>query len=347
MLSLTRIKKGILFFRWAILTSLAILAAIAIFTQNWSLFSITLLLAVLELGLSFDNAVVNALVLKDMEEKWQKRFLLWGILIAVFGMRLVIPIFIVAAFGHIWPWEAFVMAFTDGEKYGHILHESHWEIAGFGGMFLAMVFLTFILSKQKHTWLGGFERQLQKLGRLKSFSITFGILLCMIVPALLAPTDHQLSTTFAMLSGLVTYLVVDMIAAKMESNDKKQLAKGAMRSGAAGFLYLEVLDASFSFDGVIGAFALTTNVVIIMAGLGIGAFFVRSMTVFLVRGGHLDTLPHLGHAAHYAIGVLAAIMFLGMRFPIPEIITGLVGAILVGIGIWTSVLHNQRSRKES
>jgi len=347
MLSLTRIKKGILFFRWAIITSLAILAAVAIFTQNWSLFSITLLLAVLELGLSFDNAVVNALVLKDMDEKWQKRFLLWGILIAVFGMRLIIPIFIVAAFGKIWPWDAFVMAFTDGERYGHILHESHWEIAGFGGMFLAMVFLNFILSKQKHTWLGGIERQLQKLGRLKSFSITVGILLCMIVPALLAPSEHHLSTTMAMLSGLVTYLLVDMIAAKMESNDKKQLAKGAVRSGAAGFLYLEVLDASFSFDGVIGAFALTTNVVIIMAGLGIGAFFVRSMTVFLVRGGHLDTLPHLGHAAHYAIGVLAAIMFLGMKFPIPEVVTGLVGAILIGIGIWTSILHNQRSRKKS
>jgi hypothetical protein len=336
------VRGALKIFRWSILASFIVLAAVAAFAQNWELFGITLLLAALELGLSFDNAVVNALVLKNMTKKWQDRFLLWGILIAVFGMRLIIPVFIVAVFGHLWPWDAFVMAFADGEHYGHILHESHWEIAGFGGMFLAMVFLNFILEEQEHTWLGKLERALRKLGELKSFSVTIGIALIAVVP-MMAPADHRLSTTLAMLGGLAIYLIVDMIAARMESDEDKQVLKGAVKSGAAGFIYLEVLDASFSFDGVIGAFALSTNVVIIMAGLGIGALFVRSMTVFLVRGGHLDELPHLGHAAHYAIGVLATIMFLGMKFNIPEVFTGLMGAGFIILGVWTSLRYNRKN----
>ena len=342
MVALASIRKVIGFFRWSLLTSAIVLAAIAVFTQSWALLGITLLLVALELGLSFDNAVVNALVLKNMDEKWQKRFLLWGILIAVFGMRLIIPVLIVAVFGHLWPWDAFTMAFTDGEHYGHILHQSHWEIAGFGGMFLAMVFLNFILEEQDHTWLGIIERKLQALGRLKSFATTLGLVLVATVP-LLAPADHRFSTTLAMLGGLIIYLLVDMVAARMESDEDQQILKGTVKSGAAGFLYLEVLDASFSFDGVIGAFALSTNVVIIMAGLGVGALFVRSMTVFLVRGGHLDELPHLGHAAHYAIGVLATIMFLGMKFDIPEVFTGLMGAGFIALGVWTSLRYNRRN----
>lgn len=340
MITLEGVKKTIGFFRWSLLTSFAVLALVAIATRSWELLGITVLLAALELGLSFDNAVVNALVLKTMDEKWQKRFLLWGILIAVFGMRLIIPVIIVAVFGHLWPWDAFIMAFTDGTHYGHILHESHWEIAGFGGMFLAMVFLTFILQEQEHTWLRPLELGLQKLGQLKAFATIMGLLLVMFVP-LLTPADHRFSTTLAMLGGLMTYLAVDMIADRMESDEDKQLLNGAVKSGGAGFLYLEVLDASFSFDGVIGAFALSTNILIIMAGLGIGALFVRSMTVFLVRGGHLDELPHLGHAAHYAIGVLAGIMFLGMKFDIPEVFTGLMGAAFIAVGVWTSLRHNR------
>jgi uncharacterized protein len=158
----------------------------------------------------------------------------------------------------------------------------------------------------------------------------------------LAPADHRFSTTLSAAAGLAIYMAVDMLKDRMESDEDKQIVKGVVKSGAASFLYLEVLDASFSFDGVIGAFAMSTNVVIISAGLGIGAFFVRSMTVFLVRGGHLDELPHLEHAAHYAIGVLAAIMFIGMSFHVPEIFTGLMGAAFVLVGVLTSIAYNRR-----
>lgn len=328
-------------FKWAILFTLAAIAVVGVTTRNFELVGITCILAVLEISLSFDNAVVNAGVLKDMTPKWQQRFLTWGILIAVFGMRLVIPVVIVAVFGGLWPWDAFTLAFTDGHHYGEILHSAHAEIAGFGGMFLAMVFISFIIEEREITWLSWIEKPLAKLGQLKSFSALLGISL---IPAvmLLAPVDHRIGVMVSMIAGLAIYLLVAMIADRMEGDDDKQVMNQVARAGLASFIYLEVLDASFSFDGVIGAFALSSNILIIMTGLAIGAFFVRSLTVFLVRGGHLDELPHLEHAAHYAIGVLATIMFLKISYEIPELFTGLVGAGLIGLGFITSRIYNRK-----
>ena len=93
-------------------------------------------------------------------------------------------------------------------------------------------------------------------------------------------------------------------------------------------IYLEVLDASFSFDGVIGAFALTHNLFIIAIGLGIGAMYVRSMTIMLVERGTLAEYRFLEHGAFYAIIALSVIMFVQPLMHIPEVITGLVGAVV-------------------
>ncbi|HJP81394.1 MAG TPA: DUF475 domain-containing protein [Candidatus Saccharimonadales bacterium] len=333
-------------FKWAFLLALIIIGAVAFFTRDIQLVGVTLLLAVLEIGLSFDNAVVNAGTLKKMDQKWQNRFLVWGILIAVFGMRLVVPVLIVALFGGIAPWDAASLAVVDGHKYGEILHGIHAEIAGFGGMFLTMVFVNFIIEDRDIKWLVPLESFLAKFGQLKAFSAVIGIILTLTLPSL-APVSHHLSVTVAMLGGLLTYLLVDMLADRMESTEKKQTAKSIAKAGLASFIYLEVLDASFSFDGVIGAFALSSNIFIIMAGLFIGAFFVRSLTIFLVRGGHLDKLPHLEHSAHYAIAALACIMFLGIipGVEIPEFVTGLTGAALIGLGVLTSMRHNRKYRQ--
>jgi len=114
------------------------------------------------------------------------------------------------------------------------------------------------------------------------------------------------------------------------------------RSGFGGFMYLQVLDASFSFDGVIGAFALSNNLVIIGLGLGIGAIFVRSMTIHLVDKGTLAEFRFLEHGAFWAILALAAIMLVGAHYHIPEVFTGLIGAVLIGLSWWWSVRHNKR-----
>ena len=107
-------------------------------------------------------------------------------------------------------------------------------------------------------------------------------------------------------------------------------------------MYLEVLDASFSFDGVIGAFAITSDVVIIMLGLAIGAMFVRSMTIYLVEKGTLDAYIYLEHGAHYAIGALAFIMLAGMTgVHVPEVVTGLIGVAFIVWAVLASIKHNK------
>jgi hypothetical protein len=144
--------------------------------------------------------------------------------------------------------------------------------------------------------------------------------------------------------GILLFLAVDSIDAFFEVEDKEGGAAGiAKRSGIAAFLYLEVLDASFSFDGVIGAFAITRDVVVIMLGLAIGAMFVRSLTVYFVHKGTLDQFVFLEHGAHYAIGALALIMLLGIVYHVPEVVTGLIGVVFIAASIWSSIRHRRRN----
>jgi hypothetical protein len=110
------------------------------------------------------------------------------------------------------------------------------------------------------------------------------------------------------------------------------------------FLYLEVLDASFSFDGVVGAFAITQEIFVIAAGLGIGAMYIRSLTVYLVRQGTLQEYVYLEHGAHYAIGALALILAISIETEVPEIITGLVGVGFIGVALLSSLRHRGRRR---
>ena len=120
-----------------------------------------------------------------------------------------------------------------------------------------------------------------------------------------------------------------------------------VRHGVAGFLYLELLDASFSFDGVVGAFALTHNLIIITLGLGAGAFFVRSFTILLVERGTLDTYRFLEHGAFWAVGVLAVIMLAGVEFHVPEAITGLLGGLLIVLALGSSIRANRKDAQLS
>ena len=115
------------------------------------------------------------------------------------------------------------------------------------------------------------------------------------------------------------------------------------KGGLGAFLYLEVLDASFSFDGVIGAFALTQNLFVIAIGLGIGAMYVRSMTIMLVERGTLAEYRYLEHGAFYAIVALAVIMFIQPLVHIPEVVTGLGGATLIGISLLSSIRWNRKN----
>lgn len=304
---------------------------------------IAAILSILEVSLSFDNAVVNASVLKDMDAKWQTRFLTWGILIAVFGMRLVFPIAIVAIVADIGMVEVIQMALNDPDTYSTHLLASHVEISAFGGMFLLLVFLSFFLDEGKELhWLGIVEEKLARVGKLESIEVVIALGILWALQSYL-PAEEKLAAVLSGISGIVLFVTVGSVAALFEEEETGEAVAGAAkRNGAMGFLYLEVLDASFSFDGVIGAFAITKDVVIIMLGLAIGAMFVRSITVYLVRKGTLDEYVFLEHGAHYAIGALAFIMLASTKVHIPEVITGLIGVAFIGLALFSSIQYRNK-----
>jgi hypothetical protein len=308
---------------------------------------ITAVLGVLEVSLSFDNAVVNASVLRNWNEFWRKLFLTVGILVAVFGMRLLFPLVIVAAATGLGMIEVWNMAIDTPAEYSRHLIAHHAEVSAFGGAFLLLVFLNFLFDDEKELhWLGWIEEKVGKYG-------TEGLAILLTLSAVFAcmalvPEGRKLAVLISGVVGLLVYVGVDWISSLLEEEESEDpaVAKLISQGSIGGFLYLEVLDASFSFDGVIGAFAITNDVVIIMLGLAIGAMFVRSMTVYLVHRGTLEEFVFLEHGAHYAIGILALIMFASVEYEIPEWFTGLSGVAFIVVSLWSSIRYKRRIERE-
>jgi hypothetical protein len=297
---------------------------------------ITAILAVLEISLSFDNAIVNAMVLKDMTAEWRHRFITWGMLIAVFGMRLIFPLAIVSVVGKINPLAALVMAALHPDQYAHLMKSGHLAVAAFGGTFLLMVALEYFYDEAKDVhWIAVIEEPLAKLGRVQGVTVAMTILLLLALSALLEEDAKQLTFLIAGMAGLVTHVIVDGLSAWLELS--QETVRDVQKASAGLFVYLEVLDASFSFDGVVGAFAITHNLFIIMIGLSVGAFYVRSLTIMFVERDTLTKFLYLEHGAFYAIGCLAVIMLLDPFFHIAEWVTGLIGAFVIALAFWWSV----------
>jgi hypothetical protein len=304
-----------------------------------TVFFICVVLAVLEISLSFDNAIVNANKLKDMTPEWQHRFLTWGIIIAVFGMRIIFPLLIVVIAANVGPWTAVVMAATQPERYAEIMHDAHLPIAAFGGTFLMMVALNYFFDHEKDIhWIESLERRIASYASIKGVEIAFVLVVMLGFSRLLEGAEQDLFI-YSAIYGLLTFLLVEVLGGFLDKS--QETASAAAKGGLGAFLYLEVLDASFSFDGVIGAFALTQNLFIIAIGLGIGAMYVRSMTIMLVEKGTLAQYRYLEHGAFYAILILSVIMYVQTLTHIPEVITGLGGAALIGVSLWSSIRWNR------
>ncbi|MFW0797126.1 DUF475 domain-containing protein [Gordonia sp. CPCC 205515] len=347
---------------------------VAFLYGGWQAVFLTVILGILEVSLSFDNAVINATVLRRMSDFWQKIFLTIGILIAVFGMRLVFPLVIVWLASGLGPAEALHLAlnpppdgaayFANGDpSYETIITDAHPQIAAFGGMFLLMLFLGFVLEEKEITWLSWIERPLERIGKLEMLEVVIATGLLVLTATFIAPEDERSTVMIAGALGMITYIVVNGLGelfnvdteidddgaedptdeGRARSGGPTELAKATGKAGFFLFLYLEVLDASFSFDGVIGAFAITADPIIIALGLGfIGAMFVRSLTVYLVRKGTLSEYVYLEHGAHWAIGALAFILLYSIGTHVNEIVTGLVGVVLIGAAFISSIVRRKR-----
>jgi uncharacterized protein len=343
----------------------AVSLVVALLYGGWEALILCAVLGILEVSLSFDNAVVNATVLERMSAFWQRIFLTIGILIAVFGMRLVFPLLIVGITADLDPIEAVTLALErrpddDPTSYAYLLNEAYPQIAAFGGMFLLMLFLDWVFTEREHKWLTWLERPLARIGQLNRLSVVIAVVALVLLATFLAEDPAVVLIAGAL--GLITYLAVNGLgdffeqaghkqleeideadAAPVGGSGPSQLAKATGKAGFFLFLYLEVLDAAFSFDGVIGAFAITTDPIIIALGLGlIGAMFVRSLTVFLVRKGTLADYVYLEHGAHWAIGALAAILLIGIGYHVNEVVTGLVGVAFILAALVSSIVRNRR-----
>jgi hypothetical protein len=316
------------------------------FLGGFSAVLIVGILIVLEVSLSFDNAVVNASVLDRMDARWQKLFLTVGLLIAVVGMRLVAPLVLVGVTAHISPVKAVDLAVKGGSidepgTYAYLLHHAHPAIAAFGGMFLLLLFLDFVFTDRDHSWLAFIERPLIRVGRLKYASVAIALAALLITARTLA--DEPETVLISGLIGTITYLLMGGLGEFFGDPSEADTSKVSGRAAFFLFCYLNVLDASFSLDGVVGAFAISQDIFIIALGLGVGAMYIRSLTVFMVRQGTLSEYIYLEHGAHWAIGALATILLISIKYAIPEVVTGLIGVVFIGLAYWSSIRHRKRA----
>ena len=300
-----------------------------------------IVLAALEIALSFDNAIVNANKLEEMTPVWRQRFLTWGILIAVFGMRIVFPLAIVAIFAWINPFAAMHLALADPDEYSRIIGKAHGPISAFGGTFLMLVALKFFVDSEKTIdWIGPIERGLRYCSSIRGLEIALVLIIVLTISRIL-PNNYSAQFVTSAIVGLLVFVAVDGLGTVLDNVAGRTAEIGA-KGGLGAFLYLEVLDASFSFDGVIGAFALTANILLIAIGLGIGAMYVRAMTIMLVEKGTLAEFRYLEHGAFYSIFALSLVMFMQSIFHVHELITGGVGMTIIALSFVSSIRHNQK-----
>jgi hypothetical protein len=207
-----------------------------------------------------------------------------------------------------------------------------------------MVFLNFFLSDNEgHHWLPVLENNflVRKIRQYNGGYILIAVIIGLIV-IYNANTEIQANLAIAFVLGVIIHESIGLLNSFF---DNPKINTGAMaRNGLMGFIYLEIIDASFSFDGVVGAFAITTNIIVIMIGLGIGAMFVRSLTIMFVEKKTLGKYIYLEHGAHYAIGFLASVLLLKVFIHIPEWFSGSIGILILATSYIHSVINNKKDK---
>ena len=329
---------------FAIVATLLIWGGAFIWGGMAALFTV-IVLTLLETTFSADNAVVNSKVLVTMSPKWQRLFMTLGIFIAVFLVRFMLPILIVMLTAGLGFGEVLHLAFNDTVHYEHELSKAEPIISAFGGAFLIMIALSYFIDYEKKThWFSFLERHLGRLGRFDNITV-FIMLIASIVLYATVDAKYQAAVLIAAISAMALHIGLSLIEAMFENGKKSALSTKQKVGGAAfaAFMYLEILDASFSLDGVIGAFAITGSIVLIMAGLGAGAVWVRAMTIHLVRAKALSKYIFLEHGAHWAIGFLGTIMLLKLyHVELPEWLVGTLGIGVIAIAIAWSRRHTKK-----
>lgn len=308
-------------------------------------------LSVLELSLSFDNAVINATILATMAVIWRKRFLIWGMIIAVFGVRFIFPILIVYFSTSMGIIDSFNLSITNPDEYEKIIQSSHHVIMSFGGMFLLMLFLKFLFNENKDLyWIKFIEKFASKISKKGDIKIIF-ILFLMLGITYIAPNNvvmgdsmiavNKIEILAPMLIGLIAFYLIEFFKSFMETNSDKNSNITQVSGGFISFIYLETIDMSFSLDGVLGAFAVTQNIIIIMLGLGIGAMAVRSLTIYMVDKDVVSKYIYLEHGAMWSIGFLALSMIVQIFYHLPSMLVTTFAIVPISLAFIQSIYKNR------
>lgn len=307
------------------------------------------LLGVLEVAVSFDNAIVNATILARMDRYWQRMFMTVGVLIAAIGMRLLLPLIIVAIGAHLTPWRAVDLAYADPTRYHDLLLAAQPGIAAFGGIFLLMIAIAFFREQREVHWWPLVERRLPALLGHRAVPELLALLFTAIA-GLTVPTVMRGKVVVGCLVGLVCYLgirlVSDRVADRADADGaSRPRATVTGRAALLLFVYLELLDATFSMDSVMGAFSVTVNIALITLGLAIGAGYIRALTVYVVRRGTLEQYRYLEHGAYYSIAFLAVLLLWEIWRDVPDWITACTGAVVITAAWLTSIWAAKRQQR--
>ena len=326
-----------------------VLGLLVLVYGNMAMLWTYIVLVLLEITFSFDNAVVNSKILTRLSPLWQTLFLTVGIFFAVFVVRFLLPIFIVMMTAGLSGVDVIDLALNHPTEYSHELEKAAPMINAFGGTFLLMIGLYYFVDRDKDIhWLGKLEHALARADRIRFLKLSIMVLAALAMYATVGP-EFRDAVLIASLLGIGLHVVLESISAFFEkrnhtSGKSKKAVQQVGMAAFASFMYLQVLDASFSFDGVIGAFAITNSVLLIMTGLGAGALWVRSLTVYLVRNGTLAKYRYLEHGAHWAILALGVVMIAKLyHIELPEWLTGSLGLIFVVTAVVSSVIEKRRA----
>jgi uncharacterized protein len=335
---------------WLALALTLAIFALAFGLGGTSVLFTVVVLTLLEITFSVDNAVINSKVLVTMSPLWQKVFLTVGIFLAVFVVRFAIPLVLVVFTAGLSIPQTLDLAINNPHEYEAHLHEASPAISAFGGTFLLMIALSYFIDAKKRThWIVSLERALGHLGRFHN--ITSLIMLCVAITLYFTASDHQMAILVAAVCAMALHLGLNLIDAIFEKQqeESQNIKQKVGWAAFSAFIYLEVLDASFSLDGVIGAFALTSDIFVIIAGLGAGAVWVRSITVHLVRAQTLTKYRFLENGAHWAIAFLGTVMYLRLyHVELPEWSIGTLSLATIAAAIWWSTRKRHREAiKES
>ena len=288
-------------------------------------------LGVTETSMSMDNSIVNAPLVRDLTPFWKKNYLLFGMPVAVIGMRFCIPVLFVGVASGLGFYGALHLAFTDPTAYSEHLSNSKFLIVGFGSTFLALLGSDFFFDAEKEVHWIFLERIFSKLGNIPGFKYFVAGLIALVGGFLISnDIGMYLKYEIAAVIGMMSFIFIKAIGHFAEKLNRPGIG------GLIKFIQIEVIDASFSFDGVISAFAITNDIIQIAIGLGIGAVWVRTFTKMMSESKSFAELPYIGSGAFWNITALVPLMIIGVRFDIPEWVPGLVAVLIIGKSFYDS-----------